>query len=59
MKDLANSVSLIYTYVHDGLEDTIHHDVLQHHILTDVVGGCQDDEQETKTEVLQASCSVT
>lgn len=47
----------ILTYMHDGLKDTVHHDVLQKNILTDVVSGCQDDEQQAKTEIFQTSCS--
>ena len=42
--------------MHDGLKDTVHHDVLQHDVLTDVVCGRQNDEQQTKTEILQTSC---
>ena len=47
------------THVHDALKDAVHHDVLQHHVLTDVVSGCQDYEQETKTEVLKTGCNST
>lgn len=46
------------TDVHDGLKDAVHHDILQQHVLTDVVRGCQHDQQKTKTQVLETGCST-
>ena len=44
------------TYVHNGFKHAVHHDVLQHDVLTDVVCGCENDEQQTQGQVPEAGC---
>ena len=44
--------------MHDCLKDAVHHDVLQQHVLADVVRGSQHDQEKTQTQILEAGCST-